>query len=291
MRASSSTMRMRGVHAASVARGCRRAGATDEARAAAGALADLDAAAVRLRRSAAPSPGRGRCRAARVVKNGSKMRSRSSGGTPGPESATSISHGAVDRARLQRRPRRRRDRLRAALASRPSSTWLIRSASALTGGRSAASVRCDARSAWRPGPRAPAAGRDRSSSAHRHRPRLQVQRAREGEQRGDHVVQPIDLGGDEGAGAPSPSSSGRHRLAEVLRGGADDGERVAHLVRDGGGELAERRELLALRQAHARRVDGFRLLADERALPADRAAAPSTTAPSRKPSTANDRPK
>ena len=44
-------------------------------------------------------------------------------------------------------------------------------------------------------------------------------------------------------------------LRQPLRRRADDAERVAHLVRDRRRELAERRELLALRQARARRGD------------------------------------
>ena len=41
-------------------------------------------------------------------------------------------------------------------------------------------------------------------------------------------------------------------------------ERIAHLVRDGGGELSERGELLALRQARARRRDRLRLRLHQR---------------------------
>src|SRR5262249_29670629 len=56
----------------------------------------------------------------------------------------------------------------------------------------------------------------------------------------------------------------RGRLGEALRRGADDAERVPHLVRDRRGELAERGELLALGEARARRRHRLELALDHR---------------------------
>jgi hypothetical protein len=57
-------------------------------------------------------------------------------------------------------------------------------------------------------------------------------------------------------------------LAETLRRRADDGQRVAHLVRDRRCQLAERGKLLALCQTRAHRVDRLQLfLNDGRLLP------------------------
>ena len=67
--------------------------------------------------------------------------------------------------------------------------------------------------------------------------------------------QAVDLGDDEDAARwPSASSPGE-RLGEPLRRRAHHGERVAHLVRDRRGQLAERRQLLALGHARAGRVE------------------------------------
>src|SRR5437667_148350 len=76
-------------------------------------------------------------------------------------------------------------------------------------------------------------------------------------------------GGEEGledAGAQlgrhAGAGVGDRDLDRALRRGADDGERAPYLVRDGGGELAERGELLALGEARARRGDRLGLRAD-----------------------------
>src|SRR5207247_2534496 len=76
----------------------------------------------------------------RVVKKGSKMRARSSGGTPGPESATAISTppSAAAAASATSPPL---GAASAALASSPRSTWQMRSPSARTSGSSGDSSR------------------------------------------------------------------------------------------------------------------------------------------------------
>src|SRR5207247_1719214 len=92
--------------------------------------------AVHGRARAGPRPGpRGR-----VGKRGSQMRARSSGGTPGPESATAISTppSAAAAASATSPPL---GAASAALASSPRSTWQMRSPSARTSGSSGDSSR------------------------------------------------------------------------------------------------------------------------------------------------------
>jgi len=90
-----------------------------------------------------------------------------------------------------------------------------------------------------------------------------MQRPGEVEQRRDDARQAVDLGDDEVARPCRRGVVHRDRLPEPLRGRADDGEGIADLVRDRGGELAERGELLALHEPGAAGVERLELCLDE----------------------------
>ena len=91
-------------------------------------------------------------------------------------------------------------------------------------------------------------------------------RAGEREERVDDARQPVDLRDDEVRRVTDRRAVGPLGLGEALRRGADDRQRIPHLVRDRGRELAERGELLLLREALARGGDLSHLRADDRRL-------------------------
>ena len=97
----------------------------------------------------------------------------------------------------------------------------------------------------------------------RHSSRRNLHGAGERQQRVDERGEAIGFVGDEGTRATSVGIVAGHSIAQVLCGGSNHGQRIAHFVRDRGGELSKRCQLFVLNQLRARRIDRFDLIANQ----------------------------